>query len=123
VYTCNVKITKPGLKIEPRDKDKPVYLLGNEGPVINVDLKENQYVVIKKILLAHSGINIGNKLVNMQVDMNYLRKANVKCLSEFDIQKDMNTVVMVLRGGLIMRNCLLSLRYTYQSKPPNPYHL
>jgi hypothetical protein len=123
VYTCNVKITKPGLKIEPRDKDKPVYLLGNEGPVINVDLKENQYVVIKKILLAHSGINIGNKLVNMQVDMNYLRKANVKCLSEFDIQKDMNTVVMVLRGGLIMRNCLLSLRYPYQSKPPNPYHL
>lgn len=40
VYTCNVKITKPGIKIEPRDKDKPVYLLGNEGPVIKVDLKD-----------------------------------------------------------------------------------
>lgn len=40
VYTCNVKITKPGLKIEPRDKDKPVYLLGNDGPVIKVDLKD-----------------------------------------------------------------------------------
>ncbi len=34
VYTCNIKITKPGIKIEPRDKDKPVYLIGNEGPVI-----------------------------------------------------------------------------------------
>ena len=40
VYTCNVKITKPGIKIEPRDKDKPVYLLGNDGPVIKVDLKD-----------------------------------------------------------------------------------
>jgi hypothetical protein len=59
VYTCNVKITKPGIKIEPRDKDKPVYLLGNDGPVIRVDLKEKEhYVVIKRILLAHSGINI-----------------------------------------------------------------
>ncbi len=41
VYTCNVKITKPGLKIEPREKDKPVYLLGNDGPVIKVELKDD----------------------------------------------------------------------------------
>jgi len=61
VYTCNVKITKPGIKIEPRDKDKPVYLLGNDGPVIKVDLKDKQYVVIKRLLLAHSGINIAAK--------------------------------------------------------------
>ena len=61
VYTCNIKITKPGLKIEPREKDKPVYLLGNDGPVIKVDLKDKQYVVIKKLILAHSGINIGSR--------------------------------------------------------------
>jgi F-box protein 11 len=61
VYTCNVVINKPGIKIEPRDKDKPVYLLGNEGPVIKVDLKDKQYVVIKRLLLAHSGINIAAK--------------------------------------------------------------
>lgn len=59
VYTCNVTITKPGIKIEPRDKDKPVYLLGNDGPVIKVDIKDkDKFIVIKKILLAHSGINI-----------------------------------------------------------------
>lgn len=61
VYTCNVKITKPGIKIEPRDKDKPVYLLGNDQPVIKVDLKDKQYVVIKRLLMAHSGINIATK--------------------------------------------------------------
>ena len=40
MYTCNIVINKPGLKIEPRDKDKPVYLLGNDGPVIRVCLKD-----------------------------------------------------------------------------------
>lgn len=40
VYTCGVVIKTPGLKIEPRDKDKPVYLLGNEGPVIRVCLED-----------------------------------------------------------------------------------
>ena len=107
------RITKPGLKIEPRDKDKPVYIIGNEGPVITVDLKENEFVVIKKILIAHSGINIATKQGKDQLflDPNLMqRKANVRCLEEFDIQKDMKTVIMVQRGGLILRNCLLSLR-------------
>jgi hypothetical protein len=67
VYTCNVKITKPGIKIEPRDKDKPVYLLGNDGPVIKVDLKDKQYVVVKRLLLAHSGINIAAKFKEVQM--------------------------------------------------------
>ena len=92
VYTCNVKITKPGIKIEPRDKDKPVYLLGNDGPVIKVDLKEKEhFVVIKKILLAHSGINIVAKFKEVQKsggdmdEFNMARKANAKYISEFDI--------------------------------------
>lgn len=61
VYSCSITINKPGIKIEPRDKDKPVYIIGNEGPVITIDLKENEFVVIKKILLAHSGINLTTK--------------------------------------------------------------
>jgi hypothetical protein len=61
VYTNSIRITKPGLKFEPRDKDKPVYIIGNEGPVVTVDLKDNEYVVFKKILMAHSGINISTK--------------------------------------------------------------
>lgn len=80
VYTCNIKITKPGIKIEPRDKDKPVYLLGNDGPVIKVDLKDKQYVVIKRILMAHSGINIANKWKDQKNDVDPFRKPNTKCL-------------------------------------------
>jgi hypothetical protein len=115
VYTCNVRITKPGIKIEPRDKDKPVYLLGNDGPAITVDLKEKEhFVVIKKILLAHSGINIVAKFREVQMagasDEGDIKKANAKFISEFDINRDMNTAILVKRGGLILRNCLISLR-------------
>jgi hypothetical protein len=46
------------LKIEPREKDKPIYVLGSEGPVITIDLKENETCVIKKLILAHSGANM-----------------------------------------------------------------
>ena len=28
----------------------------------------------------------------------------------FDIQKDMDTVVLVRKGGIVMRNCLISMR-------------
>ena len=66
VYTCNVTIRKAGITIEPRDKDKPVYLLGNDGPVIKVDLKDKQYIVVKRVLLAHSGINIAAKFKEVQ---------------------------------------------------------
>lgn len=38
------------------------------------------------------------------------RKANVRCLEEFDIAKDMKAIIMLQRGGLILRSCLLSLR-------------
>ena len=63
-YTCKVTITKPGIKIEPRDKDKSVFLIGNEGPAIKVDLKDkSKYLVIKKVLLAHSGISLGQKVI------------------------------------------------------------
>ena len=41
MYTCNTEIKKDGLKIERKDKDKPVYLLGNEGPVLNIKLEES----------------------------------------------------------------------------------
>lgn len=33
-----------------------------------LDLKDREYVVIKKVLVAHSGINIGMKIANMNQD-------------------------------------------------------
>jgi len=43
-YKENIIITKADLRIEARGKDKvnSVYLLGEEGPCITVDLKTNE---------------------------------------------------------------------------------
>jgi hypothetical protein len=88
VYTTNIVINKPGIKIEPRDKDKPVYLLGNEGPVLKIEMSDpTHYVVIKRILLAHSGLNLVKKFKSVQETFTFqhAKKANPKTLMNFDI--------------------------------------
>ena len=88
VYTCNIVVRKPGIKIEPRDKDKPVYLLGNEGPVIKVEMDDpHHHLVIKRLLLAHSGLNLVKKFKAVQEQFTFqnAKKANPKTLMNFDI--------------------------------------
>jgi F-box protein 11 len=110
-YKESIKITKPNLRIEARgrDKEKSVYLLGEEGPWITVDLKPNENLVIKDILVAHFGLNIANKF-NEQIKDNEFLTANPKYLKQFEIWKDMDCGIMVLGGSIIMRNCLVSLK-------------
>ena len=58
VYSITKPITKPGLIIEKRDKDEHVYIIGNEGPVIKIQLEHPEvfnYVVFKNIIILHSG--------------------------------------------------------------------
>lgn len=89
-YRETVKITKPGLRIEARnkDKDKAVYVLGEEGPCITIDLKPNENCVISGIIFAHFGSNIANKF-NEQLRENELQTATPKYLKKFDISKEM----------------------------------
>jgi hypothetical protein len=44
-------ITTPGIKIEPIDKDKPVYLIGNDGPVITIDLPQDDSLVLNSLII------------------------------------------------------------------------
>lgn len=108
-YHTNVKIKTPGLRIEPRHKDKAVYLLGEEGPSITIDLNPGETCVIRNLILAHFGSNIANKF-SEQVKYQELLTATPKFLKQFDINKDMDCVVMVLGGDVILKNCMLSLK-------------
>lgn len=38
IYTITVPITTPGLIFDRKDHEKPVYIIGNDGPVVNVVL-------------------------------------------------------------------------------------
>jgi len=62
VYTCEKSITKPGLTIEQRDADTQVIILGNTGALINVKLDKGHVVNFKRIIFAHSGIKLTEKI-------------------------------------------------------------
>ena len=52
-YTCKYPITKNGLIIEKRDKDKDVFILGTGGPVVTIALEEHHFVVFKKMSMKY----------------------------------------------------------------------
>jgi hypothetical protein len=110
VYTCEKSITKPGITIEQRDKSGQVIIIGNTGCVINVKLEKGKVVNFKRIVFAHSGIKLTEKFKEAQSDVTYRPKACVKSLSEFDISRDMDTIFCVNSGGVIVRECVLSIK-------------
>jgi hypothetical protein len=67
--------------------------------------------VIKRIVIAHTGRTIVANYKPEEVEeITGQRKPNVKYLSEFKVEKNMNTCIMVSKGGLILRDCLISMR-------------
>ena len=69
----------------------------------------------KRIVFAHSGIKLTEKFKEAQTDVQYRKSANVKSLHEFDITRDMDTVFAIQQGGIILRECVITL----QSIPNN----
>ena len=85
--------------------------------MINVKLEKGQLVNFKRIVFAHSGIKLTEKFKEAQLpnDVHYRQNANVKSLYEFDITRDMDTVFAIQQGGIILRECVITL----QSIPNN----
>jgi hypothetical protein len=48
----NFLITKPDIRLEPRESGKPIYFIAAEGPVVTIDLPENSICHMKNIILA-----------------------------------------------------------------------
>lgn len=84
--------------------------MGNSGPVINVKLEKGQLINFKRIIFAHSGMKLFEKFKEAQQDVKYRSKACAKALQEFDISRDMDCIVAVNAGGLVLRECILSLK-------------
>ena len=83
--------------------------MGNTGAVINVKLEKGQLVNFKRIVFAHSGIKLTEKFKEAQTDVKYRDNANVKSLYEFDITRDMDCVFAIQQGGIILRECVITL--------------
>ena len=73
-------------------------------------LEKGQLVNFKRIIFAHSGLKLQEKFVEAQQDVHYRQRACSKGLAEFKISRNMDTVVCVNSGGVILRECVLSLK-------------
>jgi len=109
VYTLDRAITKPNLTIEQKDKDGQCIIIGNEKAVVNVKLKKGELVVFKRIIFAHSGIKLTEKIKEAMTVVEYRPNVCVKSLDEFDISREMDCVVCINSGGVILRECVISL--------------
>jgi hypothetical protein len=109
VHLARSTVRKGGIKIEPYYKDRLVYILGNEGPALKVDVPmddpddpeeaSKKQVILKRIVLAHNGEAIVKNFKDMQMPKPITdilkKKPNNKVLREMYIEPDMNTLIMV----------------------------
>jgi hypothetical protein len=110
VYSVTAPITKRGLIFEPRDADKQVFIVSSDGPAITIKLTHEDFVVFKKIIFMHVGDQIGKKFLEAApFDIKWEAEINKKAIQEFDIKHSMDCLVMVIEGGVIMRDCQLTL--------------
>lgn len=52
-----IKISKPGLRIEPKEKIGDIILVVSTKPAITIDLKKNEKCTILGLKISHSGNN------------------------------------------------------------------
>lgn len=110
VYSIKNTIKKRGLIFERLDNHKQVFIVGNEGPTISIDLAHDDFVVFKKIVFLHSGASVTRKFREAApYEPKYTTEAGSKLIKEFEIDRKMDCLFMVESGGVILRDCTLSL--------------
>jgi len=87
-----------------------VIIIDNTGSVINIKLQKGEVVVFKRIIFAHSGMKLTEKFKEAQTNVEYRQEACVKSLAEFDISRNMDCVVCLNSGGIILRECVITLK-------------
>lgn len=111
VYTIKTPILIPGLIFEKKDAEKPVYIVGSDGPVVNVVLNVGESVMFKKIIFMHTGLMIASKFIeNAHNEPIYCEKASKKCVGEFCLSSSSDCVVLVHSGGCMLQHCTVNMK-------------
>ena len=88
--------------------------MANEGPVLTIDMKNYDFIVFKDITFLHSGVCLQSKFKeSAPIEPKYLMEPNYRCVKEFEIQPNMDTILYLKSGGALFRNCIL----TFKSHP------
>jgi hypothetical protein len=93
-----------------------VFIVGCAGSVVTVDLEGDHFVVFKKIIFMHTGMNLNLKFKESAPNQpKYAMNPNTQALREFDICRGMDTIMWLEHGGLMLRECEI----TYNALPKN----
>ena len=126
LYKENLVITKSSLKIESKDFNPDVYIMGNKGPAVYIDIEDGGSCLIQNIRFVHKGGAAGK--VHCGFDAPNLLAAGIKGLANnnemilgletyhktfesvsFNSKKD--SMIFVKKGGVILRGCLMTLNF------------
>jgi hypothetical protein len=111
IYTITVPITTPGLIFDRKDHEKKVYIVGNDGPVVNIVLGQGEFVLFKKIIFLHSGVNILHRFIeNAANEPKYTQKPSKKCVAEFQINPHSDCIIFLHSGGAVLQSCTVNLK-------------
>ena len=104
-------ITIPGLIFDRKDHESKVYIVGNDGPVINIVLNKGEIAIFKKIIFIHSGVNINHRFIeNAANEPKYCMKPSKQCIAEFQINPHCDCIFFIHSGGLILQSCQVTLK-------------
>ena len=135
-YKENLRITVPNIKIEGKDMTPEVFVIGYRGPAVLIKLNPGESCHIQNIKFVHKGggeykickelrahptlNHLSNAFHDMipkqksQLFTNYTNNSIESCYETFnsiDFCKRMDSMIFVKSGGLILRNCYMSMSY------------
>ncbi|KAL4497849.1 hypothetical protein ABPG72_000604 [Tetrahymena utriculariae] len=130
LYNDNIYINKPDLTLEPKEKVGDIILVVQNKPAIRINLQPGQSCKISSMKLSHSGTNEnieeierlmqekeftlnlfgGGKVLDGITQYNEC-EPDLELVNKFPIEPDMNCILFVEGGELVMEKCLLSLNF------------
>jgi hypothetical protein len=124
LYKENIMVTKPGMKIEAKDINSDVYVMGNRGPAVYINIDQGQSCLFQNIKFVHKGgasrqnargsgmmTFDPNPVVSKMTEGSPGLESYHKNFEKIKFSRKYDSMVYVKSGGVIMRNCMMSLGF------------
>lgn len=125
LYKENLVIKTNFLKIESKDFNPEVYIMGNKGPALTIDIPEGGNCLIQNLKFVHKGGAPRLKTKNNQGNFDLIGLDGInrmehiiqrleyyhKSFESVMFSNKVDSIIYVKSGGIILRNCLLSLSF------------
>ncbi|KAL4501682.1 hypothetical protein ABPG72_018733 [Tetrahymena utriculariae] len=133
LYQECLKINKPQLRLEAKDKSGDVVILGNKGPVILLNVQKSEKCHLVGLKIAHTGqvedekdegykkshftktLNVNNQeLIERDINsdiITYVSPPEKELCDVYNINQYVHSIVTVYSGKIFIEDSLLSLNF------------